>query len=73
MLRGIWVSLVPQPGIEAASLHWKHEVLATGPPGKPCKLYLSDEINLCVLNLQCWDHMQIIGKLELKDWNSKEN
>ena len=53
MLRGIWVSLVPQPGIEAASLHWKHEVLATGPPGKPCKLYLSEEINLCVLNLQC--------------------
>ena len=53
MLRGIWVSLVPQPGTEAASLHWKHEVLATGPPGKPCKLYLSEEINLCVLNLQC--------------------
>ena len=73
MLQGIWVSLVPQPEIETASLHWKHKVLATGPPGRFGKLYLSEEINLCVLNLQCWGYMRIIGKLEIKDWNSKEN
>ena len=25
---------VPQPGTEPRSLHWEHQVLATGPPGK---------------------------------------
>ena len=28
------VILVPRPGIEPVPLHWNHEVLSTGPPGK---------------------------------------
>ena len=33
--------LVPWPGMETGSLHWEHQVLATGPPGwspSTCKI-----------------------------------
>ena len=36
--------LVPRPGTKPGPLHWEHEVLAAGPPGKSQKMLKMEDM-----------------------------
>ena len=61
--RSKW-DLVPQSGIESSPLHWKHRVLATGPPGRswwPSFCYFVSYTTINMMVTKSWSQSLIIS------------